>query len=67
LIRTIYLLWLFGFFALGLVATSQLVFGAADTPNRTQLWLGRMLLAAVWPIAMLSPAGRDRLRSRFTL
>jgi hypothetical protein len=65
IIRLLVIVWILGALVLALVATSQMLFGTADTPNRSQLWVNRISLAAIWPIAVFSPAGRDRLRSLF--
>jgi hypothetical protein len=63
--RLIYVFWVLGFFVLALAATSQMLFASNDTPNRVNVWVNRLLLAAVWPVALFSPAGRDRIRSLF--
>jgi hypothetical protein len=63
--RLIYVFWVLGFIALALAATSQLLFSSSDLPNRGAVWANRLLLAAIWPVALFSPAGRDRLRSLF--
>lgn len=65
IVRLLVIAWILGAAVLALIATSQLLFGSADTPNRSQLWANRISLAAIWPIAIFSPAGRDRLRSLF--
>jgi hypothetical protein len=65
IMRLAWSLWILGFFVLALVATSILVFAAPGTPARFHSWLLRMLIAAVWPLAMFSRAGRDALRAGF--
>lgn len=63
IVRLLYLVWLVGFVALAIVATSQLVFGRR--PNAAAQWLGQLVIAAIWPLALFSRAGRDRIRSSF--
>ena len=63
--RNLWSLWILGFLVLALVATSRLIFAAAGTPARFHTWLLRMFMAAAWPLALLSRAGRDALGSGF--
>jgi hypothetical protein len=65
IVRLVVMAWIIGALALALVATSQTLFSTRDVPNRSQLWISRISLAAIWPVAIFSPAGRDRLRSLF--
>ncbi len=62
IIRIVWGLWLLGFVVLALAATSNLLFAPAGTPDRLSRWLSRMILALVWPVALLSRGGRERLR-----
>ena len=64
LLRLIYVVWLAGLVVLGLIATSQLLF-AATGENRTARWLSQLTLAALWPLAVVTRAGRETLRARF--
>jgi hypothetical protein len=63
--RLLYVIWVLGFIGLALAATSQMLFASRDTVDRFNVWIARVLIAAVWPIALFSPAGRDRLRGMF--
>jgi hypothetical protein len=56
-------LWILGFIALTLAATSSHLF--SDDPQRSQRFSGRLSMALLWPIAILSSAGRARLRRGF--
>ena len=60
LIRLIIILWFWGFIALALVATSNYLF--STDPERGRRFSGRLSTALLWPIAILSAAGRARLR-----
>ena len=62
LVRLIGVIWIFGFIVLALIATSSYLFSSADSPDRTQRWSGRLAMALLWPIALMSSAGRARLR-----
>jgi hypothetical protein len=63
LLRLVGVLWILGFIALSLVATSSYLF--SDDPQRSQRFSGRLSMALLWPIAILSSAGRARLRRGF--
>ena len=65
IIRILWSLWILGFIVLAVVATSRLIFAPAGTPARFHTWLLRMFMAAVWPLALCSRAGRDALSSGF--
>lgn len=56
--------WVFGFFVLVLIATSQTFFNR-NLQNRFAWWLTSVMLAAIWIVAAFSRGGRDRLRQRF--
>ena len=64
LLRLIGVLWILGFIALALAATSSDLFSSSD-PERAQRFSGRLSMALLWPIAILSSAGRARLRRGF--
>ena len=65
LLRLVGVLWILGFLVLALVATSSYLFSSSDDPDRAQRWSGRLAMAMLWPIALLSSAGRARLRRGF--
>jgi hypothetical protein len=56
--------WIFGFFVLVLIATSQTFFNR-NLQNRIAWWLTSVALAAIWIVAAFSRGGRDSLRQRF--
>jgi hypothetical protein len=62
LIRLILIVWIFGFIVLALAATSSYLYSSESQPERAQRWLSRLRMSAVWPIALMSGAGRSRLR-----
>jgi hypothetical protein len=62
LLRLAGVIWLFGFLMLALVATSSFLYSTENQPERSQRWQMRLRMALVWPIALLSSAGRARLR-----
>jgi hypothetical protein len=61
-IRLILIVWVFGFIVLGLAATSSYLYSNESQPERAQRWMSRLRMSAVWPIALMSAAGRSRLR-----
>jgi hypothetical protein len=63
ILRFVGVLWILGIIALGLAATSSYLF--SDDPQRSQRFSGRLSMALLWPIAILSSAGRARLRRGF--
>ena len=62
LLRLAGVIWLFGFLVLGLVATSSYLYSTENSPERSQRWQTRLRMALIWPIALMSSAGRARLR-----
>ncbi len=62
LLRVVGVIWVLGFLVLALVATSSFLYSTENPPERTQRWQTRLRMALIWPIALLSPAGRARLR-----
>ena len=56
--------WIFGFFVLVLIATSQTFFNR-NLQNRFAWWITSVTLAAIWMVAVFSRGGRDSLRQRF--
>ena len=45
--------------------TEAFLFSADDSPDRVKRWSSRLAAAIIWPIALLSSAGRVRLRRGF--
>jgi hypothetical protein len=64
-LRFIAVLWILGFIVLALAAFSGYLFSSPDTTDRSQRLTGRLSMALVWPIALMSSAGRTRLRRGF--
>jgi len=62
LIRLAGVIWLFGFLVLALVATSTYLYSNENPTERVQRWQTRLRMALIWPIALMSSAGRARLR-----
>jgi hypothetical protein len=62
ILRLMAVIWVFGFIVLALAATSSYLYSAENQPERTQRWLSRLKMSLIWPIALLSSAGRARLR-----
>lgn len=60
ILRLVGVLWILGFIALALVATSSYLF--STDAERGQRFSGRLSMALLWPIAILSSVGRARLR-----
>lgn len=63
IVRLIGVLWILGFIVLALAATSSYLF--STDPERAQRFSGRLSMALLWPIAIMSAAGRARLRRGF--
>ena len=64
-LRLIGVLWILGFIVLALAATSSFLFTPVDSIDRGRRWSGRLTIALLWPIALMTPAGRARLRRGF--
>jgi hypothetical protein len=62
LLRLVGVVWIFGFILLALSATSSYLFSSESSPAREQRWHSRLRMSLMWPIALLSSAGRARLR-----
>jgi hypothetical protein len=62
LLRLLLTLWVFGLIVLALVALSSFVYSTEQEPERTQRLQTRVRMALMWPVAVLSSAGRARLR-----
>jgi hypothetical protein len=60
LLRFAAVIWIFGFIVLALVALSGYLY--STEPDRTRRLQTRVRMSLMWPIALLSPAGRARLR-----
>jgi hypothetical protein len=62
LIRLFVTLWIFGLIVLALIGLSSFIYSTEPEPERTQRLQMRLRMAAMWPIAIWSSAGRARLR-----
>lgn len=62
LLRFVGVIWIFGFLVLAAMATSSYLYSTENQPERAQRWQSRLRMSLVWPIALLSSAGRSRLR-----
>jgi hypothetical protein len=63
LLRFIGVFWILGFIVLAVAATSNYLYSTEGQPARTQRWQTRLRMSAIWPIALMSAAGRARLRN----
>ena len=63
LLRFIGVIWIFGFMVLALTATSSYLYSNENQPERAQRWHSRLRMSLMWPIALMSSAGRARLRT----
>ena len=61
LVRLAGVIWIFGFILLALVATSSYLYSSESQPERGDRWVSRLRMSLVWPIALMSAAGRARL------
>ncbi len=62
LLRLAAVIWIFGFIVLALVALSSYLYSTEAGPERTRRLQTRIRMSLMWPIALMSPAGRARLR-----
>ena len=62
LLRFFLTIWIFGLIVLALVALSSFIYSTEPEPERTKRLQTRVRMALMWPIAILSSAGRARLR-----
>ena len=62
LVRLLLTIWIFGLIVLALVALSSFIYSAEPEPARTNRLQTRVRMALMWPVAILSAAGRARLR-----
>ena len=62
LLRLAGVVWFFGFIVLALAATSSYLYSTENAPERLQRWQTRLRMSLMWPIALMSAAGRARLR-----
>jgi hypothetical protein len=63
LLRFIGVIWICGFIVLALTATSSYLYSNESQPERAQRWHSRLRMSLMWPIALMSSAGRARLRT----
>jgi hypothetical protein len=61
-LRLVGVVWILGFIVLALAATSSFLYSAEPPSERTRRWLTRMRTSLIWPVALMSSAGRARLR-----
>ena len=62
LLRLAAVIWFFGFIVLSLAATSSYLYSTENAPERVRRWQTRLRMSLLWPVALLSAAGRARLR-----
>ena len=62
LLRLAAVIWFFGFIVLALAATSSFLYSTEPGPDRSRRWQTRIRMSLLWPIALMSAAGRARLR-----
>jgi hypothetical protein len=62
LLRLFLTIWVFGLVVLALVALSSFIYSTETEPARSDRLRTRVRMALVWPVALLSSAGRARLR-----
>ena len=62
MLRLVGVVWIFGFIVLALAATSSYLYSTESEPERNQRWQTRLRMSLIWPIALMSSAGRARLR-----
>ena len=62
LVRFAGVIWFFGFIVLAASATSSYLFSNEEQPARADRWHSRLRMSMLWPIALMSSAGRSRLR-----
>jgi hypothetical protein len=62
LLRLVFTIWIFGLIVLALVALSSFVYSTETEPTRTDRLRTRLRMSLMWPVAILSSAGRARLR-----
>jgi hypothetical protein len=62
LLRLVAVIWIFGFILLALIALSTYLYSTETEPERTRRVQTRIKMSLMWPIALMSEAGRARLR-----
>ena len=62
LLRLVAVVWIFGFIVLALIALSTYLYSTETEPERTRRVQTRIKMSLMWPIALMSEAGRARLR-----
>jgi hypothetical protein len=62
LLRLLLTIWIFGLVVLALVALSSFIYSTEAEPARSDRLRTRVRMALMWPVAILSSAGRARLR-----
>lgn len=64
-LRIVGLIWLYGFLALALYAVADTVFGVGPLSWRLSNFLPRLVIYALWPLAIMTPRGRYLLFRRW--
>lgn len=59
------LVWFVGLLGLSIAATADLLFGSTSLANRINNLLPRIVVAVVWPLAIITPRGRYLLWARW--
>jgi len=62
LLRFFLTIWILGLIVLALVALSSFIYSTEAEPARSDRLRTRVRMALIWPVAVLSSAGRARLR-----
>ena len=62
LIRVVAFFWVLGLIVLALSALSSYLYSSEAEPERTRRLQTRVRMSLMWPIALMSAAGRSRLR-----
>ena len=63
LLRFIGVIWFLDFLLLALITTSNYLYSNEQQPARAERWQSRLRMSLIWPIALMSSAGRSRLRN----
>jgi hypothetical protein len=65
LVRVLYLVWFVGFAGLVIAAIADLLFGATPVTVRLSNLVPRIVVAIVWPLALVTPRGRYLLWAKW--
>ncbi|HYM35532.1 MAG TPA: hypothetical protein VET48_09060 [Steroidobacteraceae bacterium] len=64
-LRLFAIVWLLGFFALGIFTLAETLFGVGSFESRMENFLPRLSISLLWPLAILTPRGRYLLWQRW--